>query len=190
MSDARVAAAQPPRSGTVLIPLLAGAAVAVALGVYSNVHDPTGRQLYTLVFTRTINLKIWFATGALALGVFQVVSALRMYGQIGVPRRVPAWFGDAHRLSGTVAFLLTLPVAFHCLWALGYQDLQTRTMVHSVTGCVFYGIFVAKVIAVRRHDLPGWFLPAMGGLTFATLVVAWYTSAVWFWATIEDFPAF
>ena len=36
---------EPPRAGRlkVLLPLLAGAAVAVVLGVYGSVHDPAGK---------------------------------------------------------------------------------------------------------------------------------------------------
>ena len=49
--------------------LLTGGAVAVALGVYGKVHDPTHEQPYTLFFSSTIQLKVWFATAALALAV-------------------------------------------------------------------------------------------------------------------------
>jgi hypothetical protein len=44
---------------------------------------------------------------------------------IRFPRVRPAWLGTAHRLTGTLAFLLTLPVAYHCLWALGFQDFDS-----------------------------------------------------------------
>ncbi|NQV05229.1 hypothetical protein HQ535_01650, partial [bacterium] len=51
--------------------LVGGAAVAVILGVYGNVHDPTGRSLITGFFTSTISLKVWLATFAVALAAFQ-----------------------------------------------------------------------------------------------------------------------
>ena len=82
--------------------LLIGAAVAVSLGVYGRVHDPTGRSLVTLVFTRSINLKVWFATIAFALALFQLGSSLRIYGKIG-HGRAPRWLRPAHRLSGMPA---------------------------------------------------------------------------------------
>lgn len=173
-----------------LLALLAGAAVSVGLGVYGRVHDPTGEAIFTLFFTGTINLKTWFTTLALVLVAFQLYSALRLWGKVTVPAALPSWFGDAHRLSGTLAFLVSLPVAYHCLWALGFEadaD-QTRRFVHSLFGCFFYGIFVVKVFAVRRPGLPSWVLPVVGGATFAALVVIWYTSALWFFQQ-SGFPS-
>ncbi len=63
--------------------LLVGASIAVGLGVYGNVHDPTGRSLVTSVFTATINLKVWLATFAMALALFQLGSGLRIYKVFG-----------------------------------------------------------------------------------------------------------
>jgi Family of unknown function (DUF6529) len=163
--------------------LLIGGAVSLAIGVYANVHDPTAEQPYTLLFTRTIELKVWFATAAVALAVVQVILALRIYGKITVPQRVPSWLGDAHRLTGTVAFALTLPVAYQCLWALGFQSTDARVLIHSLLGCFFYGIFVVKVLAVRMHGLPGPTLPIVGGLVFMALVGIWCTSALWFFTS-------
>src|SRR3954451_10802824 len=121
MGGAASKQASPIRLG-LAVPLVAGCVVAVLLGVYGKNHDPTGRALFTLFFTGTINLKVWFATAALFFGILQVVSALRLYGKIRVPRPLPPWFGQAHRLSGTLAFLFSLPVAYHCLWSLGFAD--------------------------------------------------------------------
>ncbi len=160
--------------------LLVGGAIALALGVYGKVHDPTHEQPYTLFFTATIQLKVWFATAAVALAVLQVLLGLRLYDKISVPRRAPAWLGDAHRLVGTLAFVLTLPVAYQCLWALGFQSTDTRVLVHSVVGCFFYGIFTVKVLSVRIRGLPEPTLPLAGGIVFAALVVVWLTSALWF----------
>src|SRR4051812_7583925 len=84
---------------------LIGAAVAVALGVYGRVHDPTGQALFTLFFSATLNMKAWLASVVFALALFQLASAARLYGKISVPRHVPSWLGQAHRLSGTLAFL-------------------------------------------------------------------------------------
>ena len=63
--------------------ILVGSAVALGLGTYGNVHDPTGRSLVTLMFTATINAKVWLATIAVALAGFQLFSALRIYGKLG-----------------------------------------------------------------------------------------------------------
>jgi hypothetical protein len=160
--------------------LLVGGAIALALGVYGKVHDPTHEQPYTLFFTATIQLKVWFATAAIGLAVVQVLLGLRLYDKITVPRRSPGWLGDAHRLVGTLAFVLTLPVAYQCLWALGFQSTDTRVLIHSVVGCFFYGIFAVKVLSVRVRGLPDRTLPLAGGIVFAALVVVWLTSALWF----------
>lgn len=154
-------------------------------------HDPTGKKLFTLVFTATLNMKVWLATIAIALAVFQVLSALRIYGKVSWPRNVPAWFGDAHRLSGTLALVVSLPVAYHCLWSLGFESDsgELRRFVHSIAGCFFYGAFATKVIAVRSHRLPGWTLPVFGGSVFSALVVIWFTSSLWFFNNV-GFPAF
>jgi len=159
---------------------LAGAAVSILLGVYGDTHTPTGEQPYNLFFTATIQLKVWFAMTAVALALLQVLLAMRLYGKLKWPRTAPSWLGDAHRLCGTLAFLITLPVAYQCLWALGFQTTPTRVLVHSLTGCLFYGAFVAKVLAVRIHGLPGWSLPVIGGIVFTALVVIFLTSSVWF----------
>jgi hypothetical protein len=166
-----------------LIALLAGGAVSVALGVYSNVHDPTGEKPYTLFFTDTIHLKVWFATAVVVLACVQVLLGARLFDKIHVPRHAPPWLGDAHRLVGVVVFALTLPVAYQCLWGLGFQTTDTRVLVHSILGCVFYGAFTTKVLAVRMRGLPDRTLPLVGGFVFAVLVGIWLTSSFWFFTS-------
>ena len=79
-----------------------------------------------------------------------------------------------------LAVLITLPVAYACLWGIGFETLTTRIFVHSLLGCVFYGFFVAKMLALKTKRVPGWALPWLGGLTFAALVGLWLTSALWY----------
>jgi hypothetical protein len=112
-------------------------------------------------------------------------------GQDFWPVRIPPWFGQVHRLSGTLAFLATLPVAYHCLWAIGFEPdfTQPRRFVHSLVGCFFYGAFVVKVFAVRSHRVRNWVLPAIGGTVFTSLVVLWLTSSLWYFTTV-GFPGF
>lgn len=173
-----------------LVPLVGGAAVSVVLGIYGRVHDPTGHALFTLFFTKTLNLKAWFATVAVVLALVQVLTALRIYGKVKVPAQAPAWLGDFHRLSGTLAFLFSLPVAFHCLWSLGFNAhvSQTRVFVHSILGCFFYGAFAAKMVIVRSKQMPAWALPLAGGAVFTALVGIWLTSSLWFFTNV-GFPA-
>ncbi|MBB3730656.1 DUF6529 family protein [Nonomuraea dietziae] len=168
------------RSATgLLTPLLAGALVMVALGVYGRVHTPTGFAVGPGGFSGALPMKSWLTTGAFVLAFVQVVSALSMWGKIGVS--IPAW---VHRWSGRVAFVLTIPVAFHCLYALGLQYDVPRVLVHSLLGCFFYGVFTAKMLALPRKGLPGWTLPLLGGGLFAALVGLWLTSSLWFFTTI------
>jgi hypothetical protein len=155
-----------------------GAAVALTLGIYGHVHDPSQELVFTLFFSSTIAMKVWFATVALGFAAIQVITALWVYGKL--PWRTPGWVGSAHRLSGRLAFLVSLPVAYHCLWSLGFQDTDTRVLAHSLLGCAVYGAFAAKVTIVRSRGLPGVALPIAGGLMFISLVVVWYTSAFWF----------
>jgi mono/diheme cytochrome c family protein len=84
-----------------------------------------------------------------------------------------------HRWSGRLAFALTLPVAYHCIFKLGFQDPSTRVLAHSLFGCAVYGAFAAKVTIVRLHRFPRLVLPLAGGALFAVLVGVWWTSAVW-----------
>jgi hypothetical protein len=165
--------------------VLAGALVAVALGAYAQVHPPARRETVQLIFSGTLPFKAWTTTLILALAVFQLLSALRLYGRVGRGRPTPRWLGSAHRLSGTLAFIASLPVAFHCLWALGFAPATNlRAVVHSALGCAFYGAIVVKVGAVRSQRLPGWALPVVGGTVFTLLVGLWVTSALWFFTTV------
>jgi len=148
-------AAGRPSNAKALVPLVLGAAVAIAIGTYGRVHDPAGRNTITLFFKDTLSFKAWMTTIALALAIFQLVSAARIYGRFPYPKVMPSWYGDAHRLSGTLAFACTLPVVFHCLWSLGFATRwdNPRTVIHSVAGCVFFGLFTAKVLSVRSDKL-------------------------------------
>jgi hypothetical protein len=181
-------AAERPAAPRLLLAALLGAGVAVALGVYGNVHDPSQKLVFTLWFSSTIAMKVWLATFAIGFALIQILSALWIYGKL--PGSPPAWIGGVHRISGRLAFLISLPVAYHCLWSLGFQDTSTRVLIHSLLGCAFYGAFAAKVTIVRSKGLPGVVLPIIGGLTFAILVGAWYSSAVWFIDQNGGFPAF
>jgi Family of unknown function (DUF6529) len=164
-----------------LTAFVAGGVVSLLLGVYGAQHQPTLRPITTFGFGSMFEMKVYLATVVGVLAVGQVVGALWLYGKLGI--RAPSWLGLAHRASGGLAILISLPVAYHCLWALGFQSgggTSTRVLVHSVAGCAVYGALVVKVVAVRARSAPGWLLPVAGGLLFATLVCVIWTSAVWY----------
>jgi hypothetical protein len=160
--------------------LLAGCAVAVALGVYGREHSPGLQPLFLAGFSGMLQLKTWLATTALALVLVQVSTALWMWGRLPGAGAAPSWVAPVHRWSGSIAFVVLLPVALHCLWSLGFATTSTRVYLHSVAGCAFYGAYAAKMLGLRVRGLPGWALPLLGGLVFATLIVLWLTSALWF----------
>jgi hypothetical protein len=179
-----VTADAPPRVvRPILVSLLLGAAVSVGLGVYGKTHSPTGVSVNVAGFSGPLEVKVWLTTAAFALACVQLLSALAMYG------KVPGFAaGDGtarlHRWSGRFAFLLTVPGAMHCLYALGFQDYDTRTMAHSFLGCAFFGAFTAKMLSLTKDGMPGWLLPFLGGGVFAVLTGLWVTSAYWFFTTV------
>lgn len=184
-ADAGAAHVRRPGGPGLLVALVGGALVAVALGAYAGIHTPARRETVSLFFTGTLPFKAWTATLVLGLAVFQLLSALRLYGRLPWPRVAPTWLGDAHRLSGTLAFVASLPVAFHCLWSLGLSPpTNVRGFAHALLGCACYGMVVVKVAAVRSRGAAAWVLPVVGGSVFALLSSVWATSALWFFATV------
>jgi len=163
-----------------------GLPVAAALAAYAEVHPGDGAALTTLGFSSMLEMKAWLTTAAAALAVVQVLSALAMWGRLPGVTGAPRWVTGLHRWSGTVAFLLTLPVVFHCVWSIGFEDEPVRVLVHSVAGCVFYGVFAAKMLALRLRGLPSATVPVLGGLLAAVIVVLWFSSALWFFGQSGD----
>lgn len=162
-------------------PLLVGSAVAVTLGVYANLHSPTGIAVNLAGFSGPMPAKAWLATACLVAVIIQLISALVMYGKAGI--EAPWWIPALHRWSGRVAFLVAIPVAVHCLYALGFSSFDPRTLVHSLLGCFVFGVFTVKMLALPKHGLSGWVLPLLGGLVFVAFVGLWLTSSLWFFTT-------
>jgi Family of unknown function (DUF6529) len=180
----------PPRSLSVPLTAFAvGAVVAVLVGVFGKVHDPTLDGTTTLGFRTVIDMKVVLATVVGVLAVLQVIGGLWIYGRLGRP--APSWVGPVHRVSGAVAVVLAVFVSYNCLWALGLESgtlkngepVSTRTVAHGLLGCAVMGAFVVKAAAVRARRAPGWFLPVAGGLLFALLMAAVLTSAGWYVTT-------
>jgi hypothetical protein len=81
--------------------------------------------------------------------------------------------------------LLTLPVAYHCVFMLGFETHSPRVLIHSLLVSAFYGAFVAKLLILRSSKFKAWVLPVAGGLLFSILLGLWLTSALWFFAVAQ-----
>jgi hypothetical protein len=164
-------------------PLVGFALVAVTVGVVAREAGGPRGEYFDLFFSDTIHMKAWLASAALAFGLFQLFSAAWIYGKL--PWTKPSWVNPAHRWSGRLAFLFTLPVAYHCIFQLGFQTGTTRSYAHSLLGSAFFGAYTAKVTIVRLRRFPVPVLPIAGGLLFTVLLLIWWTSSLWFFRTID-----
>jgi hypothetical protein len=148
--------------------------------------NSTYTDILTSVFTTPIAAKAWFATAAIVLALVQITTAARIYGRfehvIPVSGRVVS---RVHRWSGRLAFLCTLPAAFHCIFILGFQTTDWRIYLHSILGSFVYGVFVVKVLFVRSRSYPGWVLPVAGGTLFSVLAGLWLTSSLWYFTNVR-----
>jgi hypothetical protein len=186
---ATVAAPSPQRRSNAwaLLPFGALALVALTLGIVAR-HQQTGDgkaqgTYIELLFTSTIHMKAWVATAVALLACAQLFTAAWIFRKL--PFAKPAWVNFVHRWTGRTAFVLSLPVAYHCIFRLGFQGDEARVVVHSLAGCAFYGAYVAKVLVIKLKRFPVWVIPTVGGLLFTALIAVWYTSALWFFTTVD-----
>src|SRR5215467_4659426 len=165
------------------VPLVAFALVALTLGLVARqtVREPYTAPFFHPFFTDTLHMKAWLVTLATMLACGQLVTAARIYELLPLPPR-GRFYSVLHRWSGRAAIVLTLPVAYHCVFMLGFETHSLRVLIHSLLGSAFYGAVVAKVLIVRSTRFASWVVPAAGGLLFSILLGVWMTSAVWFFA--------
>src|SRR5262249_43186255 len=135
---AEVTALAPEQRSTrwLAVPLLAFAVGSLTAGLLAA-HDTRSKGYFRLFFSDPIHLKAAFATAAAALACFQLFTAAWIFRKL--PWSRPAWVNPVHRWSGRLAFICTLPVAYHCIFKLGFQDVSTRVLAHSLFGCAVYG---------------------------------------------------
>jgi hypothetical protein len=140
----------------------------------------------TSVFSSTIASKAWFASAAIALAVVQVLTGARIFGKLQRFVRIERpYVNRVHRWSGRLAVLFTLPVAFHCIFILGFQTTSARVLAHSILGSFVYGVFTVKVFFVHDARHPRWVLPVVGGTMASVLTALWATSALWYFTTVR-----
>src|SRR5262249_27486113 len=84
-----------------------------------------------------------------------VTDAARIYELLRFPPK-GRLYQIVHRWSGRTAVVLTLPVAYHCVFLLGFSTHSPRVLIHSLLGSAFYGAVVAKVLIVRSTRFAAW----------------------------------
>ena len=168
-----------------VLPLGLFALVALAVGFVASgtAREPYEAPFPHLFFTDTLHLKAWLTTTALLLAVTQLVTASRIYGLLHFPPE-GRFYDFVHRWFGRAAVVLTLPVAYHCVFMLGFGTYSSRALLHSLLGSFVYGCLAAKVFIVRSNGFQAWALPIAGGLLFSILLGLWLTSAFWFFRTL------
>ncbi len=166
------------------VPLVLFALISLDVGVIAHrtVQQPYTSPYIQLVFSDTLHMKVWLASGALLLAIGQMMTASRIYGLLRFPPK-GRFYNVVHRWSGRTAVVLTIPVAYHCIFLLGFGTYDTRVYIHSLLGSMVYGAVVAKVLLVRSTRFPGWMLPIAGSLLFTIILGLWLTSALWFFST-------
>lgn len=168
------------RSSRSLLPVAAGLVVALAVLLLARVGAvapgiyPGG--YFRLFFSDPIHLKAWVATAVLVVAVAQPLSAAWIFGKL--PWHRPSWIAAFHRWNGRLVLLLTLPVAYLCIFRFGFQTTTGRVIAHGLLGAALYGAFTAKILTVRLHR-PALATLVAGGLLFSLLIAVWSTSALW-----------
>ena len=123
--------------------------------------------MFLVGFTGMLQLKAWLATAALVLVVVsghRAVAVGTAAGSAGTPRlaRTGAPVERRRRLR------LSVPVAVHCVWSLGFVTSTPRVLAHSALGCAFYGAYAAKMLGLRLRGTPRWLIPVLGGTMFTS----------------------
>jgi hypothetical protein len=165
-------------------PLVAFALISLTIGLLAKrtIRPDVPTPFFHLFFSDTLHMKVWLVTLAIILAIGQLLTASRIYEVLRFPPK-GRFYNFVHRWSGRLAILVTLPVAYHCIFLLGFGQYDTRVLIHSLLGSIVYGIFVAKVLIVRSSGFPGWALPIAGSLLFTVLLGLWLTSAGYFFST-------
>lgn len=172
-----------PNRAWLAVPLVLFALIALTIGLVARqtVREPYTAPFFHLFFRDPLQMKVWLVTIAMVLACNQLLTAARIYVLLSSPP-TGRFYQAIHRWSGRAAILLTLPVAYHCVFLLGFGTHTPRVLIHSLLGSALYGAVVAKVLIVRSTRFAGWALPVAGGVLFSILLGLWLTSALWFFA--------
>jgi Family of unknown function (DUF6529) len=94
------------------------------------------------------------STEAVVLACGQLLTAARIYELLRFPP-TGRFYNSVHRWSGRAAILLTLPVAYHCVFLLGFGTHNPRVLIHSLLGSALYGAVAAKVLICHMKVTDG-----------------------------------
>ena len=171
------------------VPLVVWALITLTVGLLARqtVREPYATPFFHPFFADTLQMKAWLVTAALVLACGQLVTAARIYDLLGFPPK-GGFYHAVHRWSGRTAILLTLPVAYHCVFLLGFGTHSPRILIHSLLGSALYGAVAAKVLVVRSTRFAPWAIPVAGGLLFSILLGLWLTSALWLFTAAPSAP--
>jgi len=154
----------------------------VGLIAGGTVREPYATPFFHLFFRDVLHMKAWLVTAVVVLACGQLLTAARIYELLRFPPK-GRLYQVVHRWSGRTAILMTLPVAYHCIFLLGFSANSPRVLIHSLLGSALYGAVVVKVLVVRAGSrFAAWVLPVAGGLLFSILLGLWLTSALVFFA--------
>ena len=103
------------------LPLVVFALIAVTVGLVAGrtVREPYATPFFHPFFADVLQMKAWLVTAALMLACGQLLTAARIYELLRFPPK-GHFYHSVHRWSGRAAILLTLPVAYHCIFLLGF----------------------------------------------------------------------
>src|ERR1700741_2158977 len=169
------------------LPLVAFPLIALTVGLVAGrtTREPYSAPFFHPFFRDVLQMKAWLVTTAVVLACGQLLTAARIYELLRFPPKGP-FYRIVHRWFGRTAILLTFPVAYHCVFLLGFETHSPRVLIHSLLGSALYGAVVAKVLTVRSTRFAPGVLPVAGGLLFSILLGLWLTSALWFFPAAPD----
>ena len=172
-----------------VVPMVVFALITLTVGLVARqtVRAPYSTPFFHLFFTDTLQMKAWLVTAAVVLACGQLLTAARIYELLHFPPK-GRFYHSVHRWSGRAAIVFTLPVAYHCVFLLGFGTRSPRVLIHSLLGSALYGAVVAKVLIVRSTRFAPWVVPVAGSLLFSILLGLWLTSALWFFTAAAATP--
>ena len=176
-----ISGSRPSSGGRLLLAGAVGALVAVSLGIYGNVHDPASDLSITLGLQGHDHDEGLARQrgGAVRAGAARLRAVDVRAAAAPAPRRRGSAPCIASRVGSRSCF--SLPVAYHCLYQLAFQDSTTRVLAHSLLGlrCSTArspprssSCARTRCRESRCRSRAAWCSPL--------LVAAWLTSGFWF----------